>query len=128
MRNIIDIDNPATAEWDRPLTRAEYNKVSMGFSPQDMDDKWVIFADEKDAEGNMSIRIARSWTGRELFRLEIRVQPSGGTESDIFAKIVKFTWQRSEGYAGTEEEASEIATHMYKGLLRRPLWEDADPA
>lgn len=120
MRNEHPIENPATAEWDVSLTYAEYTKLLKGFTPRDMDDKWVIFADLPDASGNTTIRFARSWTGREQISVYLIAGDPSRTDVDTWAKIVTIMWEKRDepgAFLSTEEEAKEVARVLYTDYI-----------
>ena len=120
MREKNGIKNPATAQWNISLTYAEYTKFLQGFTPRDMDDKWVIFADLPDTYGNTTIRFARSWTGSEQISLDLIAGDLGKTDVNVWARIVRIVWEKREepgAFLSTEEGAKEVAQNLYTNYV-----------
>jgi hypothetical protein len=119
---INHIQQPSTAPWCIPLSRADYTKLLGGFAPRDMDDKWRCYADEPDTKGNTAIHLCRSWTGNEQFILTVVVGSSNEAETKAgrWATVTKIAWRRVnvEGtYITEEEEAKETAFNICKGVM-----------
>ena len=118
MAEVHPLENPATAQWGRTLTHSDYSKMLKGFSPQDMEDRWMILTDTPDAQGNTVVHAYRSWTSQEQFSLTIAVGNPNKTEAKDWATIVKISWNEQPGEIQiTEEEAKEFAVNLCKGLL-----------
>ncbi|KAM3087027.1 hypothetical protein ACMFMF_000959 [Clarireedia jacksonii] len=116
--DLVPLENPVTAQWGYPLTHSDYNKMLKGFTPRDMDDKWVVATDTPDAQGNTIVRICRSWTATEQFLLTIAARNSNEAETKHWATIVKISWNKKPGALEvTEEDAIESAVNLCKGLL-----------
>ncbi|EJT81970.1 hypothetical protein GGTG_01944 [Gaeumannomyces tritici R3-111a-1] len=47
------MQEPGTAPWDLGISDADFEKLTAGFAPKDMDDRWR----GSDPDGNISIRI-----------------------------------------------------------------------
>lgn len=50
------------------ISLEDYSKLTNGFKPQAQEDKWLIFSD------NEGIHLHRSWTGFEIYRLNVSPQ------------------------------------------------------
>lgn len=78
-------------EYERVLTPAEYQKLSYGLLPADLDEKWFIFL-----EGDL-LYLHRSWTGECSFRLCL--QAEGGNFRVTEAWMNPAVNFQEEGYA-----------------------------
>ena len=86
----------------------------------DMDDKWAIFADVPDVNGNTTVRYTRSWTGYEQIALDVVAGDLSNTDIDAWAKIVSVTWEKrdkSAGYLSGEADVKETAMRLYEILI-----------
>jgi hypothetical protein len=119
MVELHPIEHPATAKWGLPLTYADYNKLLKGFTPQDMDDKWVCVADTPDADGNTAVHLARSWTGNKHISLAVEAGNPKDTDGNAWGKITSITWNSVEPgeVEVPEKEAQQGAVNMCRGLL-----------
>ncbi|KAI9674937.1 MAG: hypothetical protein M1822_008999 [Bathelium mastoideum] len=84
--------HPAAAPWDVSISDADFEKLKAGFTPRDMDDKWVFRVTDLDQSGNISIHLVRSWTDTELYVLAVKPRHGGSN-----AKIEAITWEQSKG-------------------------------
>jgi hypothetical protein len=124
VRGIKYMEAPATATWNLPISHSDYSKILKGWSPRDMDDKWMFCADEPDTQGNTIARICRSWTSSEQLSITIAAgDPSEiGTINASWAKITQISWVKVfAGLPVDEEEAKDMACRMCKGMLRCDL-------
>jgi len=118
MAEVHPLENPATAQWGRTLTHSDYSKMLKGFSPQDMEDRWMILTDTPDAQGNTVVHAYRSWTSDEHFSLTIAAGNPNKTEAKDWATIIKISWiEKSGAIETTEEEAKKFAVGLCNGLL-----------
>jgi hypothetical protein len=76
----------ASADWSYDLDRAQTAAVLRGFRAEEMEDKWNIWSDDVSESGATSIYFCRSWTGKLIVRVDIRV-------SDAGARVVHATWE-----------------------------------
>ncbi|KAI9697094.1 MAG: hypothetical protein M1836_005056 [Candelina mexicana] len=110
------MQEPATAPWGLSISDTDLRKLKAGFKPQDQDDKWRVSATEQSQSGTISIHIARSGTGIELYRLIVK--PSGGDSSGSGAKIEAITWEQNKGgIRMSEEQAKKEAVMTTRNLL-----------
>ncbi|PVI05539.1 hypothetical protein DM02DRAFT_610548 [Periconia macrospinosa] len=119
MVELHPIQDPSTADWSRPITYADYNKLLKGFMPQDMDDRWVCVADTPDAEGKAVVHVARSWTGNEQMSFTIEAGNPNETERNDWGKITSITWRSEEPGEGQipKEKAQERAVNFCRHLM-----------
>ena len=111
------ITDPITAEWGITIKRTDYEKLLEGFSPRDMDDKWMCKTDKPDSEGNTTIHWYRSWGNMEVYNAVLEVIPNQ-TEDKDYAKFTKITWERK--FAGLDvppEEAKGDVANLCRGFV-----------
>ena len=103
---------PETAQWGLSISDADFEKLKAGFEAQDMDDKWTISLADLE-NGNKSITITRSWTGRKHYILDVK--PRNG---DSGVKIEAITWEQNKGgiYI-SEEQGKKEAVILCRGIL-----------
>lgn len=112
------IQVPASAEWGLIVKRTDYEKLLEGFTPRDMDDKWLCITDKPNAQGNTTIHWYRSWTHTEQFAITVEVGGSTQTESNDWAKLGKITWEKAVGSLDVPvEEAKESVVNLCRGLM-----------
>ncbi|KAF2492569.1 hypothetical protein BU16DRAFT_563881 [Lophium mytilinum] len=103
-------EKPVTSKWNQPIPRAMLPKLLNGFQPSAMEDKWFVYADGPDAEGNAVLHMHRSWTGFKIVEAKfvIQLDEDGGLKEEdaCFTEIV---WESdSERIRGhTDEKAKE---------------------
>ncbi|KAL2674167.1 hypothetical protein Neosp_012614 [[Neocosmospora] mangrovei] len=67
------IEKPKSMPWQARLSGADMTKLLKGFSPSDMDQKWVIAASGPDSRGIIDVHLCRSWTRIEIYTVRVRV-------------------------------------------------------
>lgn len=106
------IQNPATADWGLTIKRTDYEKLLEGFTPRDMDDKWLCITDKPDPQGNTTVHWYRSWTDTEQFAINVETEGNDG------AKFAKITWEKEVGSIEVPaEEAKESAVGLCRGFI-----------
>ena len=107
------MQEPATAPWGLSISDADLEKLKAGLEPQDQDDKWRVSATAQSQSGTISIHLARSGTGKELYVLV--GQPSDGSSG---VKIEAITWEQNKGGIRiSEEQAKKEVVIITRGLL-----------
>lgn len=81
-------------DWDRRFTAVEMDRISVGFRPRDMDDKWLVFQ-----EGNW-IFCHRSWTGLCVYKLLVK--------DGRITKVFRNAGQEQLGPTSGEEDAQVL--------------------
>ncbi|KHN94780.1 uncharacterized protein MAM_07376 [Metarhizium album ARSEF 1941] len=111
------MQEPATAPWGLSISDADFEKLKAGFEPQDQDDKWrVSVTDRSRSGGNLSIHLARSGTGKELYVLDVK--PSDGSSVGSGVKIEAITWEQNKGGIRiSEEQAKKEVVIITRRLL-----------
>jgi hypothetical protein len=107
---IVPFETPITSAWGIKVPHTELRKLLNGFSPRAMEDKWFLYADGPDAQGNVVLHMFRSWTGHKMAELKIKM-PVGedGECEEEDAKVTEITWESNpERYNGQTEEGAKI--------------------
>jgi hypothetical protein len=109
------MQEPATAQWGQSISDADFEKLKIGFEPQAMEDRWHITITDQSQSSNISIHLARSWTGIELYVLDVK--PSDG-DSNSGAKIEAITWEQNKsGIRISEEQAKKEVVILTRSIL-----------
>ena len=82
----------------RAFTEQEYERISLGFIPDSMEDKWFMFT-----EGG-TLYIHRSWTGNCIYQLTLIKQGTGYVIGEAFAN--RDQSQYSGSYDSYDEKLS----------------------
>ena len=110
------MQEPATAPWGLSISDADFEKLKAGFEPQDQDDKWRVSVTDQSQSGTISIHLARSGTGIELYVLIVK--PSDGGSSGGGAKVEAITWEQNKGGIRiSEEQAKKEVVILTRGFL-----------
>lgn len=113
------IRKPITAPWGLRISDVDFKKLSAGFEPRDMDDKWCIRVSDKNQCGNISVRLIRSMAFEVLYLLSVNPNPEDSENGSGGAVIEAITWGRKEGHFHvSEEEAKETAVGVMRGYTR----------
>lgn len=92
--------------FERQFTPAEYQRLSLGLIPEDMDDRWFIFLEDD------ILYICRSWSGQCLYQLQFEA------EGDNYR--IKETWaNRDETQYESSGDEYDIA--VISGLIDNRL-------
>jgi hypothetical protein len=104
-------EQPVTGTWDQSIPREELPKILVGFLPGPMDDKWFVYADGPDAQGNGTLHMHRSWTGDKIIQANFAITLDGdGKFAERDAHFTSITWESSGGL--TEAEAKDMAKEV----------------
>ncbi|KAL2846857.1 hypothetical protein BJY01DRAFT_213091 [Aspergillus pseudoustus] len=97
---------PVTSPWDLDIPESEIPKLLNGFRPQDMDDKWFVYADGPDAAGDASLHLFRSWTGFKVAEVKIKVpvDEEDGINGD--ARMIEIIWEANNERIRNQTETS----------------------
>ncbi|KAM7187496.1 hypothetical protein V8F20_010945 [Naviculisporaceae sp. PSN 640] len=115
----LPFETPKTVQWDRLVPFTALPKLLNGFEPAEMEDKWFIYADGPDAQGNVQVHMHRSWTGHKIVELKIQVPLNdAGEVKEEDAKITELIWESNKkNFSGSEEEAKETAQEVCHWVL-----------
>ncbi|PFH61686.1 hypothetical protein XA68_16569 [Ophiocordyceps unilateralis] len=110
------IQNPTSAAWQVEIPPADVSKLLDGLRPQMMEDKWFIYADEPDGQGRTAVHFCRSWTGDEIFLLNLvaAVDASRALVADQPARLTDIVWEAGRM---RETEAKQTARELCTNLL-----------
>lgn len=115
---------PVTSPWDVPVSGEQLPKLLNGFRPQEMEDKWFVYADGPDVEGHAKMHFFRSWTGFKIAEVEIAIvmeEPAqqGKKSVEPCARIKEIMWESSESSirGNTEEGAKEGVLEVLRWVL-----------
>ena len=106
---------PVTTTWNVTIRHDDLNKLLLGFQPVEMEDRWFLYAEGPDPQGNAALHMFRSWTGFPMAKLHINVpmgKDGGMVEAD--AVITKLTWESSDDRYKSQSE--EGAKSMARGI------------
>lgn len=93
-----------------PITTAEMENVRLGWIPEEMDERWFIYVDEKDVA-----YIHRSWTGFCIYKIDFAPQQEGWA-------AVRMTANRNpEEYTNVniEKDKDMVKTLLLQYLARK---------
>ncbi|KAI0007239.1 hypothetical protein F4779DRAFT_629269 [Xylariaceae sp. FL0662B] len=111
------MEEPATAPWGLSISDADYEKLKAGFEPHDQDDKWHVWFTEQSQSGTISIHLARTGTGKELYVLVVKPGDGGGSSSSG-VKVEAITWEQNKGGIHiSEEQAKKEVVIITRRLL-----------
>ena len=68
---------PATAAWADRFDLAQTAALLRGFPRGEMEDKWIVFADDPAPSGSTAVHFVRSWTGAEIIRIDLQLTDKG---------------------------------------------------
>lgn len=101
---------PITIHWDLPISESDYNLFKTGFTPQSMEDRWVIESAHVEGISAYSVCFARSWTGNPYHVLIVKGQ-GPVIDSLIYESLTE------GGDEITEETAKEHVIALARGWL-----------
>lgn len=116
--NVHRIQNPVLSTWNFNLSPNDTMKLFAGFRPAEMEDRWMISADDPDNSGIFIVHLYRSWTSQEVFQIMAKMtlpdvaanQPGPGAE------VKCFTWEHGLGNL-TEYDAKQMVITVLRGVL-----------
>jgi hypothetical protein len=91
---------------ERTYTEPEYKRISLGFIPQRMEDKWFIFMEEN------TLYLHRSWTGSCIYRLTL---VRGGTAHVVSEALANR--DRSQYAGGNDPYDAKMLIYLIDYLL-----------
>ncbi|KAK7192333.1 hypothetical protein DPSP01_004921 [Paraphaeosphaeria sporulosa] len=85
---------PVTRPWSHVIPSSELPKLLNGFIPNQMEDKWFVYTDGPDAQGNAAVRFFRSWTGYAMVSAKLVMSMDGeGRAKEEDARFTELTWE-----------------------------------
>ncbi|CAK7199548.1 hypothetical protein SEUCBS139899_002228 [Sporothrix eucalyptigena] len=110
-----EMDEPMSGAWNLVVSDADWAKLRQGFTPRDMDDRWVYRVTPIDRSGVITIHIARSWTDIQHYALHVLPAKDGEPET---TKIIAITWeQNTNGIHITQEQAQKEVVIITRSIL-----------
>jgi hypothetical protein len=91
-----------------------------GFQPTAMEDKWFVYADGPDAQGNAILHMYRSWTGFKMAELKLVIElDEAGEFAEKDSYFTEITWESdTERMKGqTEEKAKTMVKEVCKWCM-----------
>lgn len=119
----------ALIDWERRFTAVEMDRISVGFRPRDMDDKWLVFQ-----EGNW-IYCHRSWTGLCVYKLLVKdgritkvfrnadQQETGSTARDEDSMLLDFIFNQLLLGKSVRRDAHSLEEHVILGNGSHDLYQ-----
>ena len=101
---------PRITRWDIPISEADFRRLTVGFSPSCMEEKWVINSEYLTTEKAHRVRFARSWTSNPYHELFI-IEQGPAIESMIYESV------DDAGQEITEDEAKDVVIKLARGWL-----------
>ena len=102
---------PETISWDIDISKADFQKLKVGFRPVDQDDKWFFLATDPDKAGITTIYIIRFFSRMTFYILKVKPGDGG------CYKVDSFTYSKGVAIPKTEERAKEHAVMLWRGHL-----------
>ena len=93
----------------RTFTKMEFGRLTKGFVPQSMDNRWFIFFEKG------GLYFHRSWTGRCIFQVRFKIQKVGYQIIEAWARRNP----HQDSGANLNHEAALISTLIDNQLLDR---------
>jgi hypothetical protein len=79
---------PLSAPWRGTLPASQLQRLLNGYCPSVMEEKWFVYADGPDAQGQCAVHMHRSWGGEKMFEMRVRTDGSGRD-----AEVVEVVWE-----------------------------------
>ena len=95
-------------------------KLLLGFKPMQMEEKWFVYTDSPDAEGNAVVHMFRSWTGFPIAEVKLKlVMGDNGQQQDFGVKFTELVWESDDERirSQTEERAKEMVLSVCTWVL-----------
>lgn len=103
---------PVTASWSQLVSASDVPKIINGYLPGQMEDKWFVYTEGPDTSGLVNVHMHRSWTGKKMFQIEMRVETTEDFKfADKDAKLSAITFE-TEHRDFPEEEAKSMAMEV----------------
>ncbi|KAF4967064.1 hypothetical protein FSARC_5355 [Fusarium sarcochroum] len=121
------IADPTSVKWNIRVPGPDMMNLINGFTPPDMDYKWMCRTQGPDEQGNIVVQMCRSWSSQEIVALKGRVfvQGSNIEDKDIEkegGEILEIFWDAIRTYGEeepwSEQDAKDLAIGLAKNLLK----------
>jgi hypothetical protein len=78
---------PLDAVFRSDFDPVQTSVMLRGVGWQEMENKWVVWSDDPDADGRLDIHLNRSWTGNEIVRARLQLAADGSSQ------LLRLTWE-----------------------------------
>jgi hypothetical protein len=93
-RQTEPFQKPVTSTWDQVIQRDDLPNILNGFVPEAMEDKWFIYAEGPDEQGNALLHMYRSWTGYKAAEVKLAIDlDKDGKFAQRDAHFTAVTWE-----------------------------------
>ncbi len=123
-----------TVDWGIPLSSYQTGRLLHGFCPEVMEDKWFVYAEGPDTSGQAFVHFNRSWTGKKMAVLSVKVAGDTDDEGEAWSGCIeRLTWEKEGEGEKADEGCSEgmakfIVLEVCRLVLQICLCENlADP-
>ena len=112
-----------TVDWAIPLSSYQAGRLLHGFCPEIMEDKWFIYADGPDASGQAFVHFNRSWSGKKMAVLSMKVAGDTGNEGEAWSGCIEqLSWEKEgEGEKADEGCSEGMAKFLVSEVCRLVL-------
>lgn len=116
------IEKPKSMPWQARLSGEDMTKLLKGFSPSEMEQKWVIAASGPDNKGIINVHLCRSWTGIEIYTVRVRVltgeDGKPGDAEENGGEVFEIVYETSNKFNNTcDGEVEDMAVGLCRGFL-----------
>ncbi|KLU86219.1 hypothetical protein MAPG_05236 [Magnaporthiopsis poae ATCC 64411] len=106
------MQEPGTAPWDLSISDTDFEKLTAGFKPRYMEDRWAWDVDGPDPDGNISVQIVQWSIPKAAYVLHLKRGENGS------AKIDSITWEQNmKGIMVSEEQAKMEIVYKCRAQL-----------
>jgi hypothetical protein len=109
----------ATSTWDQVIPRHDLSKILNGVIPGQMEDKWFVYSEGPDEQGNALLLLHRSWTGYKVAEVKLTVElDKDGNVAERDGQFVAVTWETdTDRYNGTEKDVKSTVVEVCNWCL-----------
>ncbi|KAI1170768.1 hypothetical protein F4777DRAFT_567898 [Nemania sp. FL0916] len=140
-RPLISFETPKASPWVVPLPAGAVRKLLLGFQPSSMDDRYFVYTDGPNSDGEIVVHVHRSWTGLAVADVTIKVSCGADGKPDIdgdgsrITRIVydasQTTWDNEMLGLANLDTAKGFAMHVLGDWVfgirfSKPIWNDVD--
>ena len=105
---------PITSQWRLVISKDDLPKLLNGVKPEQMEDKWFVYADGPNDEGEVRIHFHRSWTGFKVAEVKIVIDQKqkgkDGVGNVFFEEII---WESEKKRVNQDEvDAKEMVINV----------------
>jgi len=86
-RRLLPMQRPAGTPLAADFDPVQTALLRRGVGWREMEDKWVVWSDDPDADGRFAVHLNRSWTGFEIVGAELQLDPDGSS------RLTRLVWE-----------------------------------